>query len=578
MAILSQISKSVQQAAEAIYLALGVEVEIIDEEFNILAKTSTSKRLVQSKKELGEFDMDFLFEKVIKSGLTESLEDALCTPIICDGEVIGVIGLTAFNQEQRNILLHKKENILKFVEKMANCLSLEAVQSNMYNQLKVTNDRMQIILETVHEGMIAVNKKGIITSCNLIAGKLLKTDKEEMMNKQIDEFMPNCKAMDVLKTEIGYIENEEIYQNAKGKFHYIVTAKPFLRAGKIMGVVISFRNIEEAQKLVYSMRQGTLKYTFDDIIGQSENITKVKNQALFIAGGRSTVLITGESGTGKGMFAKSIHYASQRGKNAFVTVNCGAIPENLLESELFGYERGAFTGASEKGKIGKFELADGGTVFLDEIGDMPLHLQVKLLHILQNKDFERVGGNKTISVDVRIIAATNKNLEEMIRDGRFREDLYYRLSVIPLVIPPMRERKEDIILLMNFFLKKYSAFMNKNITGFTEEAKEIYKKYSWPGNVRELENAIEFGVNMTFSDKIGIDAIPLRIIRKNEDDTSDIDFNQPLNEQVRIFEKEILMKKLKEYGDSQKAKMKIADNLGISRATLYRKLAELGIG
>ncbi|MFA5527040.1 MAG: sigma 54-interacting transcriptional regulator [Peptostreptococcales bacterium] len=319
------------------------------------------------------------------------------------------------------------------------------------------------------------------------------------------------------------------------------------------------------------------KNTFDDIIGQSQTIIKIKKQALSTAGGKSTVLITGESGTGKGMFAKSIHYAGSRAKNAFVTVNCGAIPENLLESELFGYERGAFTGASEKGKMGKFELADAGTIFLDEIGDMPLHLQVKLLHVIQNKAFERVGGNRTICVDVRILAATNKNLEAMIRDGRFREDLYYRLSVIPLVIPPLRDREEDIFLLMKFFLEKYSSLLNKNVTSFTNEVIEVYKDYSWPGNVRELENAIEFGVNMTSCHEISREDVPLKILKKSKKLDVGMGLNLTLSEQLKIFERKIILKKLEEYGNSQKAKKQIADDLGISRATLYRKLAELGI-
>ena len=213
-------------------------------------------------------------------------------------------------------------------------------------------------------------------------------------------------------------------------------------------MVISFRDIEEAQKLVYNINTRALKYTFEDIMGESEAIRRAKNQALLTARGNSTVLITGESGTGKEMFAKAIHYASSRAKGSFVTVNCGAIPENLLESELFGYEKGAFTGASDKGKPGKFEIANSGTIFLDEIGDMPLHLQVKLLHVLQNMRFERVGGNKVIIVDVRVIAATNRDLEAMIKDGTFREDLYYRLSVIPLTIPPLRGRRSDIRLLI----------------------------------------------------------------------------------------------------------------------------------
>jgi transcriptional regulator with PAS, ATPase and Fis domain len=289
------------------------------------------------------------------------------------------------------------------------------------------------------------------------------------------------------------------------------------------------------------------------------------------------VLITGESGTGKEMFAKAIHYSGPRGGGPFVTVNCGAIPENLLESELFGYEKGAFTGAGERGKAGKFELADGGSILLDEIGDMPLHLQVKLLHVLQNMRFERVGGNKTVIVDVRVIAATNKNLEEMIRVGSFREDLYYRLSVIPLATPPLRGRRDDIRLLMAHFLAKYNAFMNKSIAGFTDRAERVYLRHPWPGNVRELENAVEYGVNMACGDRIDADAIPARLLSDEDEAPPPQVSGASLAERMRAYEKEIIAKGLKQYGNTGRAKEIVAKELGISKATLYRRLAELDI-
>ncbi|MEL7657646.1 MAG: sigma 54-interacting transcriptional regulator, partial [Bacillota bacterium] len=406
---------------------------------------------------------------------------------------------------------------------------------------------------------------------------LFKTTKNDMIGSHISKFMRGTPALEVLRSGSGYTENEEIYNNERGSFHFIVTAKPYFTDKTVAGVVISFRDIEEAQKLVYNINTRALKYTFDDIMGESETIRRAKNQALLTARGNSTVLITGESGTGKEMFAKAIHYASARAKGPFITVNCGAIPENLLESELFGYEKGAFTGASDKGKLGKFELANSGTIFLDEIGDMPLHLQVKLLHVLQNMRFERVGGNKVIIVDVRVIAATNKDLETMIKDGTFREDLYYRLSVIPLMIPPLRGRRSDIKLLMYHFLNKYNTFMNKKIIGFTEEVEYIYENYDWPGNVRELENAVEYGTNMAFGDKIGVDAIPNRLL-KNDSNTIQIEESDlPLNEQVKFYEKEILTRKLKKYGNNSNAKDLVAKELGLSRATLYRKLSELEI-
>lgn len=598
MSLLKEIAPSVQQVAEAIAIAIGVEVEIVDNQLTIVGGTSIYGQRIGEKEEAGELDGNYLYARVLRTGNTENIADAqndqtygtsvdafgsyelaeICTPIKADEQIIGIIGLVALNESQRAILLDKNRSMVTFVEKMADLLGAKAVQKKALNNVELSMSEMYTVLETTHEGLFAIDARGYIKHCNYMAEELFKTIKNDMIGSHISKFMRGTPALEVLRSGIGYTENEEVYNNERGSFHFIVTAKPFFSEKTVVaGVVISFRDIEEAQKLVYNINTRALKYTFEDIMGESEAIRRAKNQALLTARGNSTVLVTGESGTGKEMFAKAIHYASSRAKGPFITVNCGAIPENLLESELFGYEKGAFTGASDKGKYGKFELANCGTIFLDEIGDMPLHLQVKLLHVLQNMRFERVGGNKVIIVDVRVIAATNKDLEVMIKDGTFREDLYYRLSVIPLTIPPLRGRRTDIKPLMYHFLNKYNTFMNKKIIGFTEEVEYIYEAYDWPGNVRELENAVEYGTNMAFGDKIGIDAVPNRLL-KNDTNTIEIEESDlPLNEQVKFYEKEILTRKLKKYGNSSNAKDLVAKELGLSRATLYRKLSELDL-
>ena len=597
MSLLKEIASSVQQVAEAIALAVGVEVEIVDNELTIIGGTSVYLKRIGQKEEAGEIDGNYLYARVLRTGNTEYISDApsdqtygstvdefgsyelaeICTPIKAEDQIIGIIGLVALNEDQRAILLDKNKNMVAFVEKMADLLGAKAILKRALNKVELSMNEMSTVLETTHEGIFAIDNRGYIRHSNYKAAELFKTTKGDIIGSHISKFMRGTPALEVLRTGSGYTENEEIYSNERGNFHFIVTAKPYFSEDSVAGAVISFRDIEEAQKLVYNINTRALKYTFDDIIGESEAVRKAKQQALLTSRGNSTVLITGESGTGKEMFAKAIHYASARAKGPFVTVNCGAIPENLLESELFGYEKGAFTGASEKGKLGKFELANGGTIFLDEIGDLPLHLQVKLLHVLQNMRFERVGGNKVIIVDVRVIAATNKDLETMLKEGTFREDLYYRLSVIPLTVPPLRERRSDIKPLMYHFLNKYNTFMNKKFTGFTEEVEYLFENYDWPGNVRELENAVEYGTNMAFGDKIGIDAVPSRLLN-NEGNTIQIEESDlPLNEQVRLYEKEILTRKLKKYGNSGNAKELVAKELGLSRATLYRKLSELGI-
>lgn len=598
MSILKEISNSVTQVAEAISIAIGVEVEIVDTDLTILGGTGIYASMIGQKEEEGRLDTDYLYARVLRSGVTEYVEDAMtqqdyddmgmggthfgelaeiCTPIKMRDRIIGIIGLIAFTETQRSILLDKKRSMVTFVEKMADLLAAKAVQQEMLEDVEVSRDEMSTVLETTHEGIFALDRSGYIKHCNNMAATLFKTTKADLIGAHINEFMMGTPALEVIETGQGYTENEELFHTDRGRMHFIVTAKPFINGDGIGGVVISFRDIEEAQKLVYNINTRALKNTLDDIVGNSDEIKRAKKQALITAKGNSTVLITGESGTGKEMFAKAIHYASPRGEGPFVTVNCGAIPENLLESELFGYEKGAFTGASDKGKAGKFETANGGTIFLDEIGDMPPHLQVKILHVLQNMRFERVGGNKNIIVDVRVIAATNKDLEGMIREGTFREDLYYRLSVIPLMIPPLRERRDDIKLLMYHFLRKYNTFMNRKITGFTKEVEELYMNHNWPGNVRELENAVEYGTNMAFGDTIGIDEVPARLMRNEDNIMKFQDTDLPLSEQVKRYEKEIITRKLKKYGTSGNAKDTVAKELGLSRATLYRKLTELDI-
>ncbi|MGI6722512.1 MAG: sigma-54 interaction domain-containing protein [Anaerovoracaceae bacterium] len=598
MSLLKEISTNAQQVAEAIGIAVGVEVEIVDNTLTVIGGTGLYADLVGQKEEAGKLDGDFLYARVLRSGVTQYVEDApsykfygehkgnitasgelaeICTPIKGKDGIIGIIGLVAFNDEQRAILLDRRRNMVTFVEKMADLLSAKAEQQQMLVRAEIARREMMTVLETAHEGILAIDKSGYIRHSNSRAAELFRSARTDVIGAHLNKFMTGSPALDVLRTGKGYTEREELYRSDMGALHVIATAKPYFAGSEIEGVVLSFRDIQEAQKLAYKMTTKKVKNTFDDIIGSSAAISRAKDQALITSRGDSTVLITGESGTGKEMFAKAIHYSGPRSSQPFVTVNCGAIPENLLESELFGYEKGAFTGASEKGKKGKFEMADGGTIFLDEIGDMPMHLQVKILHVLQNMRFERVGGNGDIMVDVRVIAATNKNLEGMIKEDKFREDLYYRLSVIPIDIPPLRERREDIPLFMDYFLKKYNSYMGRDLRGFTDDVYDLYMSYDWPGNVRELENAIEYSTNMTQSDIIDVSDVPRRISTREDQLLETTDSSLPLADQIKEYERAVIIKKLRQHSEDGDSKDVVAKELGLSRATLYRKLSELEI-
>jgi len=318
------------------------------------------------------------------------------------------------------------------------------------------------------------------------------------------------------------------------------------------------------------MIESSEKITFDVILGQSPQIREVVALAQKAALSSATVLITGESGTGKELFARAIVSAGARKEAPFVAINCAAIPEALMESELFGYEDGAFTGAKHGGKIGKIEAANQGTIFLDEIGDMPLYMQAKLLRVLQERRLERVGGLKQIPVDVRVVAATHQNLPKMVEEGSFREDMYYRLNVIPCNIPPLRERAADIELLIHAFLKKYSRLYQKNVSTLEPDLRDCLLAYSWPGNVRELENVIEFGVCFETGPVLRRKTIGPKAAKKIvEDLPADV---EPLHKAISRVEKILIQRALDKYKNMPNPIEMAAESLEISRATLYRKL------
>lgn len=317
------------------------------------------------------------------------------------------------------------------------------------------------------------------------------------------------------------------------------------------------------------------KYKFENIIGNSFPMQKVFELIEKVADTNATALVTGESGVGKELVARAIHFNSSRRDSPLVVVNCGAIPETLLESELFGYEKGAFTGAANT-RFGRFEIAHGGSIFLDEIGDMSVNLQVKLLRVLQERSFERIGGSKTITVDLRVIAATNRSLEDLVKQGKFREDLYYRLNVVPIHIPPLRDRRQDIPLLLNYFLERSNRLNNANIEGFTEESIKALLDYHYPGNVRELQNIVERMAVLKRNGYIDLEDLPEKLYNTEDREGENIPLNieKGYDTLVSEFEKTLIMKALQE---TQGVKSKAAQVLNINRTTLIEKMKRLGI-
>ncbi len=330
---------------------------------------------------------------------------------------------------------------------------------------------------------------------------------------------------------------------------------------------------EENQRLWMEVDRS---FGFDNIIGKSKEMKEIFKVVKQVADTRSTVLIMGESGTGKELISRAIHYHSPRKNHPFVTINCAAIPETLIESELFGHEKGAFTNAIEK-KLGRFEMAHLGTLFLDEIGELSLMTQAKILRFLEEKEFNRVGGSRTIKVDVRLITATNKDLPQLVKQGQFREDLYYRINVVPIILPPLRERREDIPLLINHFIRKFNEENKKEVKGVSQEALELLLKYEWPGNVRELENLIERIIALTQNEIIEANELPLPVVNQSKTNglkesvlSGQISFSKAEEE----FEKEIILDALRRANFIQSH---AAEILGISRRILKYKMDKLGI-
>lgn len=432
---------------------------------------------------------------------------------------------------------------------------------------------IKAVLDAAGEGIIAIDDKGIITTFNPAAEKILKIKAKDAVGKNIaDLISPDIPMLQTIVTGESYDNEEMIINTEKLKSHYITSGRPILdEEGKPIGAVASLKDIESVMELIHDFTQ-TPMITFDEILGKSEAITKAKELAMMVAKSDSTVLIRGESGTGKELFARSIHMASPRKDKPFVAVNCAALPDALLESELFGYEEGAFTGAKKGGKQGLFRYADKGTLFLDEIGELSAHLQVKLLRVLQENKIRQVGANEEIPVDVRIIAATNRNLEELMKNGQFRDDLYYRLNVIPLVIPPLRERKEDIPILVHAFIKKISYKMGKKVEGISDEAMELLIKYEWPGNIRELSNVIERAINLC-DDRIESQHLLFRYDDLKSTAVVNSKSQRTLKDIVAETEKIAIVEALKQHKSIRKA----AKALGVTHATVINKIKQYGI-
>lgn len=583
---LLNIKEHVKKYASAISSLINVDVGIVDKNMVRVTGTGLYKN-IEGVSALGS-----VFKNTLETGKTNIIENPrqhnLCTqcldknrcrekleiatPIYCRDEIVGVIGLVCFNDEQKKKILLDIDSYLNFTKQIAEFIGIKFYE---YQEDLMQKDReftLNTIIDNISKGVIISDCNDKIIKINNIAAEKLKL-RSDVIGKSMKLISQN-----------DYLMNEEVFTMFIENNEYNVAGKiiPLKSFNKTRSNAFVFEDVKKISKNILEIASSDNMINLDNILGVSTATKNLKENIMKIATTNSTVLITGESGTGKELVARSLHSHGNRRNKPFVVINCSAIPDTLLESELFGYVKGAFTGASQNGRMGKFELANTGIIFLDEIGDMPLYLQAKILRVIQEKKIERIGSNKSIDLDIKIIAATNVDLEKKIMEQKFRSDLYYRLNVIPIKLLPLRERKEDIIPIVNSLMEKYNKLSDKYVHAIDDEVKNALLNYEWPGNVRELENVIELMINMSSSHGvITADLLPENILNHSIETSAPLEeFNLESSSELENFEKiekKYIQCALVKYGEDTEAKKIIADKMNIGLTTLYRKMKKFGI-
>lgn len=561
-----------QQLAEATANLLNLDIEIIDTNLTRIAGTGILK--------------DTIGQKVTRKGMIANLinitkekrlvvnnpgEEPFCmncsfygnclykkavySSIIFEGEIIGVIGVVTF-EGVNNFLQHTTNDLLMFIEQIGQLICAKITEINVKQHISYYDIIHNSIINELDMGVILLDKEEKIINLNKFIEDRLSMNRSILIGQYISNVLPKISL---------YPQSNDYQKITLGHNHFLCHVKKVCIGQSAESTIINL--LEDQQSL--RENYGKLNSKNHTIIGKDRNFTAFIDRVKQVASTESTVLLVGETGTGKELFAEHIYRNSLRRNNNFTVINCSAIPESLVESELFGYEKGAFTGATNTGKDGKFFAANKGTVFLDEIEAIPLHVQPKLLRVLENRTIEKIGSVKENPIDIRVIAATNVDLKSLVEKGKFREDLFHRLNVITLFIPPLRERKEDILLLSEYFISTYASKLNKRIIDLDDEVKNIFIKYEWKGNVRELKNAIEYAVSMERTEYITKQSLPYQI---NANVTSEKRIKT-----IADLEKEHIIKALNHFGWSDEGKILAANSLGISRSTIYRKIKEYKI-
>lgn len=582
--MLVSISSYITRCVAVVARITGIDVEVVDQNLQRIAGTGRYESLTgQNIASAGQ-----IYRHVLETGQPVFTSDSrnselcqncpsrnqcpekltFCAPIKSEGLTLGVLGLVCFTDEDRAHVLANYDTYSYFVEQIAALIGSRLNARWRLDKARQFNEVMLQVMDMNDRGIIVFNSDGRPVHINSRAraelGLALKDTASDL---------------EVRSTGEHFSEFDEFVVTTGGNRFLVAGRRHTLGAlDPNFSSIFIFNSLTSIKNQISSFTGENHGPGLDILIGSSERMKHLKCQIKQVAGSTSTVLITGESGTGKELVARAIHAESGRRDKPFIGINCGAIPETLLESELFGYARGAFSGANPKGRMGKFELANHGVIFLDEIGTLPIYLQVKLLRFLQERQLARLGSNALLDIDVRVIAATNADLHKSIEQNMFREDLYYRLNVIPIELPPLRDRLDDLPPLINHFLNKYAGLFNKEVSGIADGVLPILEAYSWPGNVRELENVIEYAVNMMPEKSYLTPAyLPAKIslaskrpipIKLEEGP------GEGLVEPLAELERRAIERALAIFGQDSKAKSKAAKALGIGVATLYRKIKE----
>lgn len=476
-----------------------------------------------------------------------------------EGKLIGVIDMVGPHQKTN-------AHTLGMVVASAYAIENEFRLGKLLSEYKIAESFQRTVISSFPEIIMTIDNKGLLSMLNKNAQKAFGMDGGSL-GKRIEDFCtPENKGfLNLINTNGSVIDAEVRIYCDKGQRDYTISCYPIMSDDTMTGKIITLNEIKRARSLVTKMIGAKAKLSFEDIIGTSPEFKNTVKLARIASRNKSNVILLGESGTGKDIFAQAIHNDSDRSNGPYVAINCAAIPRDLIMSELFGYYEGAFTGSKKGGNQGKFELADGGTIFLDEIGETPLEMQAALLRVIEDKSIIRIGGSKVTTVDVRIITATNKNLKEEVQKGKFREDLYYRLNVFSIWLLPLRKRKDDIPALVDSFTRKFSESMHKKIERIHQDVMEAFVNYNWPGNVRELQNVLERMINIAPGAELTVDLLPSEIIHSQSEGEDNISVRHKFVEGHESLDKLL---------DSNLPKKEIAKRLGISRSTLYRKLDE----